>query len=306
MKIRARPTPPQAPQMWRATQSLTACGIVTASILAIGMMDRAPLIAAHTCLIVLNAGVGQVLLWLNRRSRPQLLASWIYLGNILTSIVTVTLNHEYFIHANVPFAPFIGIKMTAAIVALQTPAVRWVGWVSLAIMAICPMIQFYHWPPEIRYTLGSMEPWITLSVVICAGFIYYHRLQVFEMFERKAKLEAAAAELRRFAHLLLGAQHLTNTPLQVIESTTQLIRDQHPEAAPLVQKIEKAFIPIQHISQLMSFGKSHISWEDVQLPSSVEDFEKEVHLLAKELAQNRTLFNLHAEKNDGDIPKFFL
>jgi hypothetical protein len=278
--------------MWRAAQSLTACGIVSTSILAMSMMERAPRIALHTCLIVVCTSIGQLLLWLYRHKRSQLLASWIYLTGILSAIATVTLNHEFFVHANTPFAPFIGIKLLAAIVALQTPAIRWVGWSALGGLAVTPVVQFYHWPSEVRYNFGAMEPWITLCVVLCSGFLYYHRLQVFEMFERKAKFEAAASELRRFTHLLLGAQHLTNTPLQIIESTTQLIRDQHPEASHLVQKIEKAFVPIQHISQLMSFGKSHISWDEVQLPSSIEDFEKEVHIVAKELAQNRTLFHL--------------
>lgn len=276
--------------MWRAAQSLTACGVVCAALLVIGLASKIPQVAFHTGFILACALVSQILLQIFRHRQPAELASWIYLTNIFVSLAVVTLNHEYFVSARLPITIFIGVKIMAAIIALQTPMAKWVGWSSLTALAFVPVIQFFHWPTEVRASFGLTEPWVTLAVVICSGFIYSHRLNFFEVLMRKAKLEAKAAELRRFTHLLLGAQHLTNTPLQVIEGTTQLIRDQHPETAPLIEKIEKAFVPIQSISHLMTFGNSHILWDDVRLPSSVEELEVEVHLLAKELAQNQTLF----------------
>ena len=221
--------------IWRATQSLTACGIVCSSLLAIGLQEKAPPVALHTCFILVGAIAGQLLMWRYRKTQPTQLASWIYLTNILVTVLMISLNHEYFVRANITFAPFLGIKLLAAIIALQAPMVRWVGYVSFAALLLSPPLQFFHWSPELQANLGHMEPWLTLTIVVCAGFIYQHRLQFFEMLEKKAKLEASAAELRRFTHLLLGAQHLSNTPLQIIESATQLIRDQLPEAEPLVQ-----------------------------------------------------------------------
>jgi signal transduction histidine kinase len=280
--------------IWRATQSLTACGIVCSSLLALGLWEKAPQIALHTTVILAGAVVSQLLLWRYRQTQPARLASWIYLANILLIVSITCLNHEFFVRTDITFAPFFGIKMTAAMIALQTPMERWVGITSLAVLLLAAPLQFFHWSPELRDHLGHMEPWLTTAIVICAGFIYMHRLRFFEMLQNEAKLEASAAELRRFTHLLLGAQHLSNTPLQVIEGTTQLIRDQFPETEHLVQKIEKAFIPIQNISQLMAFGNKHISWEDVELPTTVEELEKKVHQLSNDLTHYQTQLKLES------------
>lgn len=292
MNLHSSRSYPSAPHIWRATLSLTACGIVCSFMLVIGLFSKMPQIAFHTSFILLTCLTSQILLWVFRKTRPLHLASWLYMANVWVALATVTLNHEFFVRNNLPFGAFLGVKMMAAIIALQTPMVRWVGGGCLFALAAVPFLQYFHWLPEIRQNFSSSEPWITLAIVTCASFIYFHRLNFFAVVEKKAKLEASATELRRFTHLLLGAQHLTNTPLQVIEGTTQLIRDQHPQTAPLVEKIEKAFVPIQNISQLMSFGNKHISWSEVHLPSSIDELEKEVRVLAKELAQNQTLFHL--------------
>jgi signal transduction histidine kinase len=263
--------------MWNATfiQSML---VLTSSLAVMGVTwQSVPAIALTFVVTSFWALVTLFVLWIFRKSKPVGLTSWLYIGNVLICALGVNVNQEFWLRAGIPFAPFFGFKYIALLMALQAPPKRWVGRVTLSIVFIFPLIQFLSWEVAEKKLIGVQEPWLTLLSVVCAVVLYEQRLQTLAVVEKKARLQAAAKEMRRYAHLLMGAQHLLNTPLQVIQSTAELIRLRHPDAGPLVDQIDKAFVPVQEINRLLSFGRKHVDWEDVKLPETVAELEQEIY-----------------------------
>lgn len=223
--------------------------------------------------------VGLTSLWLIlifRHSKSTTLSSVVYVFNAVIAAVGVLINQNSWIQSDLHFHAFAGFKLVAFIVAFQAPPKKWVGWSCLILFFFAPLVQYILWSPVERELIGIQEPWITLLPVLCAGFLYAHRLQFYEHLQKKDRLEASEQEMRKYAHILLSAQHLINTPLQVISTTAEMIRMQHPETQPWVQKIQNAFLPIREINQLLAFGKDWVVWKDIKLPSNIQELETEI------------------------------
>jgi signal transduction histidine kinase len=263
--------------MWNA--SLIQSMLILASSLAVMGVTwhSAPSIALTFVVTSSWSLMTLLVLWMFRKSKPVDLTSWLYIGSVLICAIGVNVNQEFWLRAGIPFAPFFGFKYIALLMALQAPPKRWVGRVTLSIVFIFPLIQYLSWEVTEKKLIGVQEPWLTLLSVVCAVVLYEQRLQTLAMAEKKARLEAGAQEMRRYAHLLIGAQHLLNTPLQVIQSTAELIRLRHPDSGPLVDQIDKAFVPVQEINRLLSFGRKHVDWKDVKLPETVAELEQEIY-----------------------------
>lgn len=231
-------------------------------------------------MMTIVSGINLAILFFLQDKKPIHIASLVYLLNIFVDGCGVLVNHYQWVQMGVPFEAFFGFKIMSLIVAMQAPTVIWVGWSSLSFLLLAPLIQYFFWNPEQQKLLGVQEPGFTIVVILSCGLIYYQRLKIFSMIQKQAQLQASAQQLRRFAHLLLGTQHLINSPLQVIETAVELIRLKHPETENLVQKIEAAFEPIRSVSRLLSFGRKHLDWEKVNIALTVEDLEKEIQKIS--------------------------
>lgn len=265
-----------ASQMWQVALNQSLILMVCAAILALIFRSTIPQVANSFLVMTFAGALSFLLLFHFRKRKSAELASWCYVFNVLISGLGVVYNHHIWVELNQPFTPFFGFKLIAIIVALQAPIIQWVGWSTLLFLFTAPVVQFLTWTNEQREILSLQEPWFTASVIIACGFIYYQRLRIIEMIRREAKLEESALQLRRFAHLLLGTQHLMNTPMQIIESGVDLIRFKSPEVEPIVNTIEKSLNPIRRISRLMSFGRQHLQWENVSLALTIEELEEEI------------------------------
>ena len=270
--------------MWHSSvlQATIACG--GSLFLAFFFRNRLVGISISCLMMGLVAALTLVILYtVSNRTKPTV-AIVTYFANVIACSLGTLINHHYWLELKVPFEGFFGFKIIAILIALQAPTIAWVGWSSLGFLFITPIVQYFFWSPEQQKLLGVQEPGFTAVVILSCGYIYFQRLKIFEMVQKQARLQASAAELRRFAHFLLGAQHLINSPLQVIETAVDLIRIKHPEAEPLVKKIENSFEPIRHVSRLLSFGRKHLNWDEVNIALTVEDLEREIKKISGDTA----------------------
>lgn len=270
-------------QMWQTT--VYQCGLIIIFSVAIisFIQKQMPLIALVHLLLLTVAVIGLALLMTIRKSPNQeFYASVLYLGNVVFVAFGISVNQEAWLLSEYPFQAFMGIKFTAILIAMQAPPIRWVGWSSLATLFFSPIAHYFSWGPMEKMVVGIQEPWVSCLIVLGAFVLYEQRTQMFSLLRRKAKLEAAAEEHKRYSHLLLASQNLLSTPLQVIEGTAHLIRCQHPEAASLVDRIERSFHPIREINKLLSFGRDYIEWDGLELPSSIKELEAEIKKLHPE------------------------
>lgn len=281
-------SPAVAHQMWQISCLQSGISFACAAVLTLFFKNKIPGISASFLMMAVVGGVNLFILFQNRIRKNINVSSGVYILNVVAVGFGVLINHHFWLKMGTPFEGFFGFKIVAIVVAMQAPMLTWVGWSSLSFLFVTPLAQYFIWSPEQQALLGIQEPGFTAVVILSCGFIYFQRLKILEMMQKQAQLKASEAEIRRFAHFLLGAQHLINSPLQVIESGIDLIRLKHPDTEPIVKKIEASFEPIRHVSQLLSFGRKHLNWDEVNLALTVEDLEKEIQKISSSVDQNST------------------
>jgi hypothetical protein len=273
--------------MWQTAQLMTMNAFVLAIIVLSGIYNKAPALIPVLTLFMMATVLAAVALFFARKKEPLRLAELIYLFLIFVSVTAVWSCQEYWAQLNQPFQAFIGYKILTVLFAIQAPSSRWVGWGSKLCLFAVPLLQYYLWTPNAQALIGPQEPWLTVVTVACASFIYHRRLKHMQITRNQARLEALSFTSHRFAHLLLGLQHLSNTPLQVIESSIQLLRDRPEEQTEMLLKIEKALTPLIQVSGVLSLDRLQLNWKDVRLPATVQEFETEIAELAKEIEHHQ-------------------
>jgi len=228
-----------------------------------------PLLLPRTVACVIGcAAVGAYFLLNTARAKQ-----WLFAFSVLNISVNVAINHEIYLREgwNI-LVPFFGLKLLAVAAALAAPAICLPAHAAFVAIIGAAFAQFLWWTPEQRAWVGLEEPWITIGFVVASYFIWYARRRGIELMRQKAALAAQNEIFKKFAVLLLGAQHLMNSPLQTIAANVRLIELENPESAERVRAIDRAFEVVQKVGQIISFGDDHIHWKDTELPTDLEGF----------------------------------
>lgn len=259
-------------RMWNSSFNLTLTCAICLGLATSVFSARLPELFLPNLVILIVLCICLLILWITKKRSSEVLPTGIFISSVLLVIAVVYMNHEVYVRQNLHFMPFIGIKLLCLALALTAPPKRWLGWSSLALCGLVPMFQYYSWAPELKARLPIQEPWITLIGAICGLFLYAHRCRVYEFLRKEEQAEA----LRRYAHLLLASQHLLNTQLQAIELCTSLITKDEVDRKLALETVMRAMSTIRHLNSLLSFGETSISWDDLKLPGSIEEFERNV------------------------------
>lgn len=288
------------PSMMDSARAHLMGGIVAAIVAACAWSFVAPnlvtvTLAVLACLLVLYA----VLSALRNHPRAETISAAIFVSVTLVLIGWTAFNHEQYVRHHLPHEPFLGIKVIALFLPLFCPPKRWVARVTLPLLAVAAVIQFFSWPQEVRMQAGVQEPWATVAFVILSGITYRFRLNFAEL--RLAQRVTAERNLllQRIAHVLMGTKHLMNTPLQTLEVALDVIRKERPLAADLSTSIENSFESIRRIATTLSFADPHVTWESYELPANVTELNLQIEKIlhrsqaAKEASPpttNRSMF----------------
>jgi hypothetical protein len=210
---------------------------------------------------------------------------WIFLAEIVVVSVFITIFHEIYMREEwTIIAPYIGILTLAVACAMAAPQISIPSVAVFVVLLVAPLLQAYFWwSPVERASIGIEAPWISAAAVLFSLGIWYYRRKGIELARQRAELIAKGELMKRFAILLLGAQHLMNSPLQTILANVRLIEAEHPGAEGRVKSIDRAFETVQQVGQVISFGEEHIRWEAQNMPNDIEDLTRLVHDLARQL-----------------------
>ncbi|MGZ3721949.1 MAG: hypothetical protein ACXVA9_03400 [Bdellovibrionales bacterium] len=174
----------------------------------------------------------------------------------------------------------------ALIIALAAPPPKWPIWMSFLMIGVAPAVQYYvFWEPSQRAEMGEQEPWITIAFTISCVLLWLHRWKLIETSRREAIVRARAMILEKFAHLLLGAQHLTNSPLQIIDAQIHLLGKLHPESKDRIEIIRRALAAVKRVSSLLAIEKLRIRWDQFEAPTNIQNLESAVKELSTEIDQ---------------------
>ena len=259
-------------RMWTSSFNLTLTCAVCLGLATLVFSTRLPELFLPNLSIFIALCISLLILWITKKQTTEVLSTGIFVMSVLLVIAVVYMNHEVYVRQDMHFMPFVGIKLLCLALALAAPPKRWLGWGSLALCGLVPVFQYYSWAPELQAKLPIQEPWITSIGAICGVFLYTHRCHVYEFLRKEEQAEA----LRRYAHLLLASQHLLNTQLQAIELSTSLITKDDADRKLALETVMRAMSTIRHLNSLLSFGEASIRWDDLKLPGSIEEFERNV------------------------------
>jgi hypothetical protein len=206
--------------------------------------------------------------------------AWLYIIEVLLLLISISINHQYYVENALRFQPYISIKLLGLFLALTAPALPWVGWTSLVATAAMPLLQYSYWPQAYQFQLPLQEPILTLCFVIVSGTIYLNRLYHLEILKKEIIISQKVLMLERLGGLVAGLQHLNNTPLQTIEMIIALLRTKHSESEIIIQTLERSYHAILRVNKLLGYCSSSHSNKS---PSTIQELERDIIEIGKYL-----------------------
>jgi hypothetical protein len=213
-----------------------------------------PVAAAIACATI------AIVLLVRWRHPNRKLAATLFLLN--TGVVTAFLwvMNAHFATLGRGWAPYQANKLGALTVAFLTPELL-VGLVSIAAYGGSAVLQWILFSLPVRSHLAVGEPWATLAYCGFAVVLLFqfHRRYVLE--RQIAHAQANALALEHLARNFLVVRDFTNTPLQTIVSTAELVALRHPDMSGELKPIEDAIRRLRELNQFLSRHDASIRWD---------------------------------------------
>jgi len=254
----------QARNAWRG--SLWACGLN-----AVGMpldlliardvanMPRWPALASGA------AGVLLMLVLFAQRRRPTArLARATFLVNIAVMLVALWITSGAYAAAPGRWIPFQANKLGALAAAMLAPdlvtgSLAIGGFVGMALLRYLTL----HDALQERFAIG--EPWTILIYAVFALALLAYRAQRIALARRMFRVRTESIATQRLARAFLALRDFTNTPLQTIELAAVILRRQHPELAPILDRIDRSVDRLYRLNNTFSVYESQIEWTEEDL-----------------------------------------
>lgn len=150
------------------------------------------------------------------------------------------------------FTPFGGFKLLAMGLAILAPYPYVNGFIAIGLCALVPIVLQFTLSAGLQSKIPLPEPGITVvaSIVALGGLLY--RLKGIKIERENARFRAEKESLDEFAHILLVLRDLTNTPLQVIGLTTELMQSGRLNTTEAAERLHDSVNKLALISQLLS------------------------------------------------------
>jgi hypothetical protein len=109
------------------------------------------------------------------------------------------------------------------------------------------------------------EPWFILIYALFGAVLLVYRLRGVALEREMLRVQAEAAGTERLARTVLRLRDYTNTPLQTITFTTELLRAKNHDLKPILDRLERA------VDKLTELGHSLNTYENAHKWSPGEE-----------------------------------
>lgn len=200
-----------------------------------------------------------VLLW--RRDRPSVRFGIFSLLTCNALVIGALWGSQQVIaDSGVPWVPFRPNHLGALSAAMLAPGRMWVGIASVAGFTGAAVAQFALFDPSIRERLPFGDPFATLAF---GGF----GIGVLLFRRRASRVEHDAIDqrvrmknLERFARTMLAVRDLTNTPLQTLKLSADLLRSDAPPTRLIADRVDGAVLRLQEIDRIAATYDRDLPW----------------------------------------------
>src|SRR6185295_13493627 len=116
-------------------------------------------------------------------------------------------------------------KLGCLVSAMVAPGFG-VGLTSILAFCLSAFIQFqFFFPPGIKANVDVAEPWPIFAFGLAGILALVYRFRRVQLEQKFARVQAQNFAIKQLASAFLNIRDLMNTPLQVIELSTRILRD---------------------------------------------------------------------------------
>jgi hypothetical protein len=217
-------------------------------------------------------GIGLMVFLLIRRQRATVrLGSVVFLLNTVAILVALWITSGYWATGRA-WTPFQANKLGALAVPLVAPQLG-VGLASIAGFAAIAIGKFYVLDPDIQRGFPVGEPWFILIYALFAGVLLIYRLRGLALEREMLRVQAEAAAAGQLARTFLRLRDYTNTPIQTIAFTTELLRAKNHDLKPILDRLERAVDKLTDLSHALTSYENAHKWSpgDESLDATMMD-----------------------------------
>jgi hypothetical protein len=204
-------------------------------------------------------GIGLIVFLLIRRQRATVrLGSAVFLVNTVAILVALWITSGYWATSGRPWTPFQANKLGALAVSMLAPQLG-VGLVSIAGFAAVAIGKFYFLAP-VHGGFPVGEPWLILIYALFGAVLLIYRLRSTALEREMLRVQAEAAADGQLTRTMLRLRNHTNTPIQTIAFTTELLRAKTHDLKPILDRLERAVGKLAECSHLLSRYENGYEW----------------------------------------------
>jgi hypothetical protein len=218
-------------------------------------------------------GIGLIVFLLIRREQATVrLGSAAFLANTVAILVALWITSGYWATTGRAWTPFQANKLGALTVSMLAPQLG-VGLASIAGFAAMAIGKFYFLDPEIQRGFPVGEPWFILIYALFAGVLLIYRLRGLALEREMLRVQAEAAAAEQLARTFLRLRDYTNTPIQTIVFTTELLRAKNHDLKLALDRLERAVEKLVELSHALTRYENAHNWSpgDESLDATMVD-----------------------------------
>ncbi len=200
-----------------------------------------------------------VLLW--RREQPSVpFGIGALLAANAVTIAALWVSQQVIAESGVSWVPFRPNHLGALSAAMLAPGGMWVGILTVTGFTGAALAQLALFDPSIRERLPFGDPWATLAF---GGFglgVLLFRRRASHVEHEAIDLQVRMKNLERFARTMLAVRDLTNTPLQTLKLSADLLRSDQPPTRFIADRIDGAVLRLKEIDRLATTYDEDLPW----------------------------------------------
>ncbi len=205
-------------------------------------------------------GAMSLIALLMRRTRDEIPFSLaLYIINTAAVISAFSITNPYFANGVEHWVPFQGGKLGCLISALIAPSFP-LGFAAIVAQTSASTLQFLSFSPEVRQRIVG-EPWAIIAFGLAAILTLFFRLSRMRLEKRNIEGQAEVAAIKRNAKMSLGLRDLMNTPLQTLEFSTAILRDDGASDPAVIERMTHALETLKGINELLTQYGHDLDWK---------------------------------------------
>jgi hypothetical protein len=210
-----------------------------------GVSAKPPTVSALVGLVLL------LVLFIQRKRPSHKCASLVFSLNTASVVIALLSTNLQFAVWQRNWAPFQAIKLGCLVAAILAPAF-WVGFLSILAYCLSALLQFeFFFSPVMKAQVAPDEPWPILAFGLAGILALVYRFRGAQLEQEVAMIQAHNFAIRRLTNASLNIRDRMNTPLQVIEISTDLLRNSNESPKQILDRIDRSVQSLREINSML-------------------------------------------------------